>query len=401
MRTGPEAAEFGSSSSVGAAALIVAALALACGLDRDEGARVCEVERVYHGLESSVQLGLGAKQLAAIVAVYPPDRATICSGVVVAEGVVLTAKHCTAAEQLVVGYWAAGGIEVPVEAAVAHPTLDVAVLFVDSSALADELDPIPLIDSSVDETWIGHPVELAGYGFTEDGQVGLLRFAAEPIVAIDEGSIVVHGHGRSGACSGDSGGPLLGRDDNGRVRTIGLLDSGHASCVENDRYVRTDVLASWWPFDWQAAGAIERGCEGLDAEGLCVRDRAIRCDEDGHIVIESCADGSACGQRAGTASFTCVAPEEDVCDGVGSLPVCEGDVVVACADGDQARVDCSACGRVCADWTATGGANCVDEPLTASSSPPSVESPDAARAAGDRRHAAAAPPGPSARGDRE
>lgn len=106
---------------------------------------------------------------------------------------------------------------------------------------------------------------------------------------------MVHGHGNSGACSGDSGGPLLARDEHGRVRVVGLLDAGHASCVEDDRYTRTDVLASWWTFE-----------------------------------------------------------------GAGSLPVCEGDVVIQCANGEQTRVDCSPCGRVCADWTPTGAANCIE-----------------------------------------
>jgi hypothetical protein len=338
---------------------VAASFGMACGFEHDATPQ-CEVERVYHGLETSVQLGLGPEQLAAIVAVYPPGRETICSGVVVAAGVVLTAKHCADAEQLIVGYWAAGTFEAPVEATTVHPTLDVAVLFVDSSALGAELDPIPLLDGSVDDWWIGHSVELAGHGLTEDGELGLLRFAAEPILAIDESSIVVHGHSHSGACTGDSGGPLLARDDSGRVRVIGLLDSGHPSCVEDDRYTRTDMLASWWGFDWQAVGELDRGCEGLDAEGTCVRGRAMRCADE-HIEVETCADGSVCGQRADGAGFACVLPNEDVCEGAGSLPVCQGDVVVQCEDGEQSRVDCSACSRRCADWTPTGGANCVDD----------------------------------------
>jgi hypothetical protein len=233
-------------------AAVVGAAAAGLGCEPEETEQACVVDRIHHGLAEPAALELDPDELAAIVAVYPPERHTLCSGVVVAEGVVLTAAHCIdpqAPTHLRVGYWAPGSPEARVVLATVHPRLDVALLVVDALALPSALDPIPVYDEPIDEAWIGHPVELAGYGFTELGELGELRFVTEPIVDVEEDAIVVHGHGRSGACGGDSGGPLLARDDAGRVRVIGLLDAGHASCVQDDRYTRMDVLADWWGFE--------------------------------------------------------------------------------------------------------------------------------------------------------
>ncbi len=346
------------------AAVAVAAVATTLGCDTlaNVDSESCVVDRIHHGVETSTALGLGPRQLAALVAVYPPDRETICSGVVVARGVVLTAGHCVDPEdptRLRVGYWDLQRADSAVLSATVHPELDVAVLFVDAASLPEDLDPIPLLDELVDEAWIGELVELAGYGRTDLGEIGALRFASEAITAVASESIEVHGRGHSGACGGDSGGPLLARDDHGRVRVIGLLDSGHASCVQDDHYTRVDVLADWWPFDWRSPQAVERGCEGLDAEGTCVRGRAVRCGGDDRVQVEVCDTNEVCGQRPDEPAFTCVRPEDDECAGMGSRPWCDGDLVVRCEGGSQAAHDCGACGLSCADWTPGGEAGCA------------------------------------------
>lgn len=351
-----------------AAVALAAATASGCEAVASIDADACLVDRIHHGVETPASLGLGPQQLAALVAVYPTGRETICSGVVVAHGVVVTAGHCvepTAPTRLRVGYWDPERPETPVQSATVHPELDVAVLFFDASALPEWLDPIPLLDGRLDDAWLGDYAELAGYGGTELGEIGSLRFASEAISALEPGSIEVHGRGHSGACGGDSGGPLLARDDEGRVRVIGLLDSGHVSCVQDDHYSRVDVLASWWPFDWRGPGALDRGCEGLDDEGSCVRGRAVRCGEDGRVEVEVCDADEVCGQRSDEPGFTCVRPDDDVCNGAGSRSWCDGSLLVRCEGGDQAVHDCGACGQTCADWTPGGEAGCVAaEPTT-------------------------------------
>ncbi|MCB9706315.1 MAG: trypsin-like serine protease [Myxococcales bacterium] len=352
----------GISTRIAAAfALASVAAAAACEPAASEGDE-CLALRIYHGVETPSALGLGLGQRAAIVAVYPSERATICSGVIVAAGVALTAGHCVdpeAPERLRIGYWDPALPEASARAAARHPTLDVGVLFFDAAALGEGVLPIPLLDGRIDGAWIGDRVEIAGFGGTHLGEIGGLRFASEAITAVDAAHLVVDGDGRSGACGGDSGGPLLARDDRGRIRVVGLLDSGHVSCVRDDHYTRVDLLADWWPFEWRDPEAVDRGCEGLDSEGACVRGQAMRCGAEGSIVVERCGAEELCGQRPDEPGFTCVAAADDACDGAGSEPLCDGDLLIRCEGGGQVVEDCGACGGTCAAWTPGGLAGCV------------------------------------------
>lgn len=214
----------------------------------------CQQARIYYGSDAPETLELDPGQRASIVAVYPDNRETICSGVVVTDGVVVTAGHCVEGhtlESLNVGTWSSTGWQATARDAEIHPILDVAVVWIDPDDAPLALDPIPLLEGALDDDWLGSLVELAGHGATEFGELGQLRFATEPIVELNTNTIVVDGRGDSGACNGDSGGPLLAYDDEGRVRVIGILDSGHSSCVRDDHYTRVDVLSQWWPFDWR------------------------------------------------------------------------------------------------------------------------------------------------------
>ncbi len=127
-----------------------------------------------------------------------------------------------------------------------HPTRDALLLEIDRAAELDALDisPIELNSRSLDD-WRGREVVLAGLGRTERGSTGQLLFVHEPVLAVSATTLDVDGAGRTGACVGDSGGPLLGIADDAHWQTLGVLSRGSADCRHVDRYERVDTLLPW------------------------------------------------------------------------------------------------------------------------------------------------------------
>jgi hypothetical protein len=169
----------------------------------------------------------------------------VCSATLIAPGRLLTAKHCAQAHRFRTGDVGAEH-RFDVEARFEHPTRDLAVLTVDASLLSDlDVRPIPPWDGPVDASWIGRELTLAGLGLDEEMQSGRRLFSTEPVTRIEPDRIEVDGEGERGACSGDSGGPLLGADDAGAARVLGALSAGDPSCLGRDIYERVDTQRSW------------------------------------------------------------------------------------------------------------------------------------------------------------
>ncbi|HMJ13914.1 MAG TPA: trypsin-like serine protease [Polyangiaceae bacterium] len=198
---------------------------------------------LYNGSSEPAPLELSVGERNAIVGLESSAGSHLCTGTLISSGWVLSAGHCANNDELLVRIdrraFGAGK-------RVAHPELD-ALLIELVPGETPELDvtPVPPWQGTVDEGWIGGLVTLAGRGMTETGALGELFFAEERVVDIRPSEIWVDGEGRTGACGGDSGGPLLVTDATGSARVAGVLDRGSANCLGVDVYTRIDRLSAW------------------------------------------------------------------------------------------------------------------------------------------------------------
>jgi hypothetical protein len=317
---------------------------------------------LVNGSSEESFLGVPEAQRRAIVRIRGGTgaREASCTGTFVAPSWVATARHCLQIESPeVVAPDEAVGSAVLDE--VAHPDLDVALLHVEAPPNdGGTVDRRPLLPASHPPR-LGDRLEMAGYGITEDHMLGELRFVVEPVTAVDDSTLRVDGFGASGACEGDSGGPLLGRDPNGPVVITGILSSGSLSCRDTDTYVRVDAIRDWILGVIGTNDVIDAGCGSIDERGRCFGDSALRC-EAGVLRADVCAPGTVCGWAADRAVFGCVDPAADPCAGVDSVGACRDGAALRCQRGELEREECVGCGSTCRYDAKTGVPHCSAEP---------------------------------------
>jgi hypothetical protein len=224
-------------------ALLVASVLTACGGTDAASNRCGEVsEPIFGGTTDGGSLDLVATMRAALVSIDTTGGTSLCTGTIVAPGRVLTAAHCKMEDVLVVRAPFSGQAAQSRHMTV-HPALDAMVVELASEVgFTAALPPSP---ADVDAGWIGKEAQMAGFGRTEDGRRGELRYVKEPVVDVRPDEIWVDGNGASGACDGDSGGPLVGLDDQGRPGVLGILSRGSQSCLGVDVYVAMRSLRPW------------------------------------------------------------------------------------------------------------------------------------------------------------
>jgi hypothetical protein len=340
------------------AGLVLASLALGCSDDAKPLSECGASQAIVSGAARSAYLGLAESEQAAIVRLEAAgiDGPT-CSGTLIAERHVLTAKHCLEPpETSVVIEHGSDTTRANINAVIEHPDADLCVVELDQAVDLELVSPLSPAADGIDESWTGRLVEIAGYGNDEHADAGFRRFAVEAIDSVTATNLIVNGKGQSGACLGDSGGPLLVRAPDGRPLVAGVLSTGSSSCLGQDFYLRTDVVA-----DWVLSTAGDQvspfGCGSIDGEGKCLWGRALWCEGE-TLRSDACAEGTTCGW-AEHAGYRCVEPASDACVGFDGLGDCEDGTARRCDRGTLVSDVCDACSAKCARRPATGVATCM------------------------------------------
>ncbi len=289
----------------------------------------------------------------------------LCSGTLVGDNVVLTAAHCLSAGRLEVSFATPSGEELarfdPVRTT-SHPTRDVAL--VELPAAVIELGVVPIAIDESGGVATNDSIQIAGFGVTETGGVGALRFAATSVVEMTDASFRVSAERRAAACFGDSGGPALVRDRDGSVVVAGVLSFGSRNCGDSDEYERVAAAAAWIGDnapDLAAPGEVLADCDFVGSKGRCFGDGALYC-EDETPRYEACETGSSCGFDRSEGGWRCVTDKTDPCRGIGDRGQCDGSVRTWCDAGKVFSSPCDACGAQCVLSAADGEAICNAPP---------------------------------------
>lgn len=324
---------------------------------------VRSTSNIYYGTQLPTYVPLTSGQILSIGALSG------CSATLITPSWVLTARHCgvNAGDNFCVGVnpsnpntcWRVLNV-------IDHPEQDttLAYLGADARDKMPSIEPIPIMDEALDQSWVGRTAEAAGYGDQEDNTSGEREFTAEPIVTVGEW-LTIDGEGTRGACFGDSGGPVMVIASDGSVRVAGDLSWGSTNCLGEDNYARTDVIADWIEsyVGPTVVGDGPHECGAIGSQGRCMAagNVAMWCGGDSTLQTETCSSGSACGWDGSASGYRCIT-EADPCGGFDTFGACDGAVARWCENGASKSRDCGSCAQLCALDASAGGASCVADP---------------------------------------
>jgi secreted trypsin-like serine protease len=206
----------------------------------------------------------------------------ICTGVLVASRVVVTAAHCVDQGAPDTVYFGADpstkkGTFIKVADTKAHPDFDDATLASDIGVVALAVpaptSPLAISRKPFDSSFVGQKVRLVGFGASHGGALAQSKQVGTTTIASYKDQNFRFLGAPSQTCEGDSGGPAFATID-GRETVVGITSAGDTDCKVYGRDTRIDVFASWLA-DYEPPGTSAsvqgRGCgiaPGSGASGL-------------------------------------------------------------------------------------------------------------------------------------
>ena len=231
----------------------------------------------------------------------------VCSALVVAPTVALTAAHCEVVARAEDASIEVDGRRTGLVELRPHPERDLMLVGFDGESAS----ALPVLRVELDEGWVGRRAVVAGYGRTDRYRAGTLHFTTQRIASLDTQTVTVEPTGDLGACQGDSGGPLIMMGDDAPV-VVGVLSTSSVSCRGASVFTRLDGLEGWLP---EVNGSMSAACAGRDGVGMCGGEQASWCEGDvawrrtegGDESVDCEACGAVCGASPGTGEVGCVA----------------------------------------------------------------------------------------------